>query len=160
MKKILLLASVILTVTLVFAACNKTKTYANRLDGGEWKVTELSVDGVNEAELPSWDVEECDGYKETCKGAWKDDHGHHIHFAWQFRDKGKTFEISNQTTAEEATEGQIGEGFQQAEELCFQCQNFSGVYSVKEHKKKSMSFESNSTIGFSGKKVVIKIEKK
>lgn len=56
MKKIILLASVTLIVALVFTACNKTKMYANRLDGGEWKVTELSVDGVNEAELPHWNI--------------------------------------------------------------------------------------------------------
>lgn len=52
MKKIVLLASTILTVVLVFTACNKTKTYTNRLDGGKWLVTEISVDGIKETELP------------------------------------------------------------------------------------------------------------
>ena len=56
--------------------------------------------------------------------------------------------------------GKLERAFNRQRNYVFQCQNFSGVYSVKEHKKKSMSFESNSTIGFSGKKVVIKIEKK
>ena len=45
------------------------------------------------------------------------------------------------------------------DEVVLQCQNFSGVYDVIEHKKKSMKFESTTTLGFSGKKVVITIEK-
>ena len=71
MKKIILLASTILIVALVFTACNKTKMYENRLDGGEWNVTELSVDGVNETELPHWNIGDCDAYKESCTGEWK-----------------------------------------------------------------------------------------
>lgn len=151
MKKIILLASVTLIVALAFTACNKTKLYANQLDGGEWYVTELSVEGINEAELPHWNIGDCDAYKESCTGEWKNDEGGNGKFAWQFREKGKKFEISNQS---ELT------GDHAQDEVVLQCQNFSGVYDVIEHKKKSMKFESTTTLGFSGKKVVITIEKK
>jgi len=151
MKKIILLVtSTVLTVAILFTACNKTKMYANRLDGGEWHITELSVDGVTEAELPHWQIGECDAYKESCTGDWENHEGGKGKFAWQFREKGNKFEISNQS---ELT------GEHKQDEAILQCQNFSGVYEVKEHKKKSMTFETSSAVGFSGKKVVMKIEK-
>lgn len=150
MKKIILLASTILIVALVFTACNKTKMYENRLDGGEWNVTELSVDGVNETELPHWNIGDCDAYKESCTGEWKNHEGGNGKFVWQFREKGGKFEISNQS---ELT------GDHAQDEVVMQCQNFSGVYDVIEHEKKSMKFESLATLGFTGKKVVITIEK-
>lgn len=55
--------------------------------------------------------------------------------------------------------GLSGDNYFHAEELADQCVNFSGTYEVIEHKRKTMKFESSSTIGFSGKKVVITIEK-
>ncbi|MSP69389.1 MAG: hypothetical protein EXR20_03880 [Bacteroidetes bacterium] len=150
MKKIILLASTIFIVAFVFTACNKTKMYANRLDGGDWKVTELSVDGTNETELPNWTIGDCDAYKGSCTGEWKNNEGGNGKFVWQFREKGKKFEISNQS---ELT------GDHAQDEVVLQCQNFSGVYDVIEHKRKSMKFECSATLGFAGKKVVIKIEK-
>lgn len=158
-KTIILLAGAVLTAALALTACNKTKMYSNRLDGGDWKVTELSVDGKNEAELPKWNIGECDAYKETCTGSWKNDHDHTAKFVWQFREKGKKFEISNQSKVEDVTAGLIGDMFFHAEELADQCVNFSGVYNVLEHKKKMMKFESTSAIGFPGQKVIISIEK-
>lgn len=160
MKKTILFISASIILSIAFIACNKTKMYTNRLDGGDWKVTELSVDGTNEAELPEWTIGECDAYKEACKGDWKNDHGHKANFIWQFREKGKKFEISNQSKVEDVTAGLIGDMFFHAEELADQCVNFSGTYEVVEHKKKMMEFKSTTTIGFPGKTVVIKIEKK
>jgi len=158
MKKIIILMGAI-AAPLIYASCNKTKINTNRLDGGEWKITELSVDGVNEAEFPHWNISECDAYDETCMGEWINHHGNIVKFAWQFRDKGKTFEISNQSTFEEATAGLTGHDYLEAEENLEQCQNFSGVYGVVKRKKTSMEFKTSSSIGFPGKLVVIKIEK-
>ncbi len=151
------------TVTLVFAvvfmtACNKTKTYSKRLmKAGEWKVTELSVNGTNEAELPSWDINDCDIYDEPCLGDWENEEGGHSEFIWQFRDKGKTFEISRQAEEEEGHEHEHDHA---EEEAAAQCYAFSGTYEVEEHKKDKMEFKSTSTLGHSGQTVVIKIEKK
>ena len=46
------------------------------------------------------------------------------------------------------------------EEVEQQTFQFSGDYDVKERKRKSMIFESSKTLGFDGKKVVIKLEKR
>ncbi|MGL4599062.1 MAG: hypothetical protein ACRCYO_16200, partial [Bacteroidia bacterium] len=78
----------------------------------------------------------------------------HADFVWQFRDKGKTFELSNQSTAEDAHGGG-----HEAEENIAQCMEYSGVYVVKEQSKKELSLESKTTIGYAGQKVVLKLEK-
>lgn len=158
-NNILKTATFIAAITVIYS-CNKSKMYINRLDDGDWNITELSVDGTNEAELPHWKINECNAYKEACIGEWKNSKEHTAKFAWQFRDRGKYFEISNQSTLEEATNGLTGNDFFAAKKNLEQCQNFTGVYEVVEHKKKSMEFKSTAAIGFSGKTVLIKIEKK
>lgn len=141
------------------SSCNKTKTTSNRfMDTGEWKVSELSVDGVNEEELPIWEIEECNLYEESCFGEWKNEEGGHAEFIWQFREKADAFEISHQIKEGEHEEGE--EHDHAAEEAAEQTYNFSGVYSVSENSKTAMEFTSTNTIGFPGKKVKIKIEKK
>lgn len=153
MKTLKTIAFITLTVIL-FSACNKTKQYSKRLSGEKWKVTELSVDGVNEAELPTFSFNECDIYSESsCKAEWTNEEGGHSEFIWQFREKGKKFEISNQGSLEDS------HGDHAAEEAILQCQNFSGVYDVKEHKKSTMEFETTSALGFSGKTVKLKMKK-
>ncbi|MFT5822881.1 MAG: hypothetical protein ACI8ZM_004138 [Crocinitomix sp.] len=140
-------------------ACNKTKTTSNRfMDGGEWNVTELSVGGVNEEELPTWEVEECDLYNESCFAEWKNEEGGHAEFVWQFREKANTFEISHQAKEEEH-EGEE-EHAHADEEVAEQAYNFSGVYSVSEKSKTAMEFTTTSAAGFAGSSVKIKIEKK
>lgn len=141
--------AVIFTVS--FTACNKTRQYSKRMAGETWQVTELSVDGTNEAELPVLVFEDCDIYEESCRGEWKNEEGGHGEFVWQFRKKGKVFEISNQS---DHSHGHADE------EAQVQLSNFSGVYDVTGHKKEEMRFESSSTAGFPGHKVVIKMERK
>ena len=157
MKTKIKAATLLLSVILLAGACNKTRLHSNRLiRAGEWKVTELSVDGTNEDELPGWHISDCKIYDESCKGEWESDEGGHAEFIWQFRDKGETFEISRQ-------EGEHGHGHSHDhadEEANAQCYEFSGVYEVVAHKRKSMEFTSTATLGHSGSKVVIKIEKK
>lgn len=149
MKKIVTVTA-IAALLIISYACNKTKTYSNRLDGGNWKVTELSIDGVNQSELPEWIINECDIYGESCTGEWKNDEGGHGEFVWQFREKGKTFEISNQS---DHTHSHADE------EAQAQCSDFSGVYTVEESGKKKMKFTSTTTIGYPGNTAVIVIEK-
>lgn len=145
-------AILVLSVAFLAAACNKSKTYSNRLiKSGEWTVTELSVDGTNESELPNWHIEECDIYAESCHGEWENAEGGHAEFIWQFRDKGKTFEISRQEGSHSHSHAD--------EEAAAQCYAFSGIYDVIKHKKKSMEFATTTAQGHSGKTVVIKIEK-
>lgn len=139
----------------LFGACNKTKINSKRfIKAGEWEVTELSVEGVNEDELPHWEIDDCDIYEESCMGHWENEEGGHAEFVWQFRDKGETFEISYQAEAE-------GHSHDHAtEEAAAQAANFSGVYSVIKREKDEMEFSSATTQGYEGQNVVIKIKKK
>lgn len=127
--------------------CNKTSFYTNRLGDSEWSAQELSVDGVNQVELPSWDLSDCDPYDESCTGDWEI-HGGKSSFVWQFREAANRFEISNQS---------VTTGDHSTDEAVIQCQQFSGVYDVVKREKDAMEFTSTKTLGFTGKKVVIKI---
>ncbi len=145
-----------ITLLIGVVSCNKTKSTSKKfMKAGEWKVTELSVDGTNEDELPTWEVSDCEIYAESCMAEWKNDEGGHAEFVWQFRDKGDTFEISYQ--AEE--EGHEHEHDHAAEEAAAQAYNFSGIYTVVDKSKKNMEFSSSATLGYNGSAVTIKIEK-
>jgi len=150
MRKTISVIAFAMSIAVINTSCNKTKTNSKRLDGGEWNVTELSVDGVNEAELPHLKFSECDAYDETCTGDWTSHEGGKGNFAWQFREKGETFEISNQSELS---------GDHATDEAILQCQNFSGVYEVMERTKKNMEFKTTKALGFVGQSVIIKMEK-
>lgn len=155
MKKVLfiLLGAGLLTM----ASCNKTKQNSRKfMKAGEWKITELSVAGQMEDELPHWEIEDCDIYESSCEGEWKNDEGGHAEFIWQFRENGEVFEISHQ--AEE--HGHEHEHDHAAEEAAEQCYHFSGVYTVTEFGKDAISFSSSNTVGYPGETVILKIEKK
>jgi len=139
------------------AACNKTKSTSKKfMDAGEWTITELSIDGTNEDELPTWEIEDCDLYNESCFGEWKNEEGGRAEFIWQFREKANTFEISHQ-----AEEGEHDlEEDHAATEAAEQAYNFSGVYEVVNKEKEAMEFSSKNTSGFPGQMVSIKIQKK
>ena len=154
--KTLKIISLSMAILIGFAACNKTKVNSKRLmKAGEWNVTELSVDGTNEAELPSWEIEDCDIYAQSCMAEWMNEEGGHAEFVWQFREKGKTFEISYQADEDHAHAHDHA-----AEEAAAQAYAFSGVYEVVESKSKEMQFQTAAALGHDGKAVVIKIEKK
>ena len=154
--KTLKIISLSMAILIGFAACNKTKVNSKRLmKAGEWKVTELSVDGTNEAELPSWEIEDCDIYAQSCMAEWMNEEGGNAEFVWQFREKGKTFEISYQADEDHAHAHDHA-----AEEAAAQAYAFSGIYEVTECKSKKMQFQTTSALGHEGKSVVIKIEKK
>ena len=81
MKTSIKTITLLLAVGLLATACNKTRTNSNRLiKGGEWTVTELSVDGTSEAELPSWEIEDCEIYDESCHAEWANEEGGHAEF--------------------------------------------------------------------------------
>ena len=126
------------------------------MKASESEVTQLSVDGVNEDELPHWEIEDYDNYKEFCHSEWENEQGDHTQFIWQFRDKGETYENSYQ--AEE--EGHSHEHDHEAEEAAALAANFFGVYTVNKRNKEEMEFSSTTTQGFEGQNVIIKIKKK
>ena len=74
----------VFSIAVLVASCNKTKSTSKRLmKAGEWNVTELSVDGVNQEELPHWVIGDCDIYEESCIGSWQNDEGGATDFVWQ-----------------------------------------------------------------------------
>ncbi|MCR9173218.1 MAG: hypothetical protein NXI10_12025 [bacterium] len=157
MKKSLLFLSVAAVAILFVAACNKTNQRTKRLiKGGEWTVTELSVDGVNEAELPKWEISDCDPYEAVCIGKWENEEGGHADFAWQFNNEGTQFIVSHQAEEHEH-EGEHDHASEEAAEQAF---HFSGTYEVLEYSKTKMKFSSTTTEGYAAQTAVIVIEKK
>src|SRR5690554_873969 len=150
MKKLALL---LLATVFIFAACDKNKRASKRLmKAGNWEVVELSVDGKNTTPLPTWGVKDCDIYETLCIASWKLE-GKQSQFYWQFNEKAQLFTISRRVAPEDC------EDFY-TEEVEQQTFKFSGDYEVIERKRKSMVFESTKTLGFDGKKVMIRLEKK
>lgn len=153
MKKYSKLLIAVFAIALLFASCNKTKSTSKRfIKAGEWNLTELSVDGVNQEELPHWIIGDCDIYAESCVGSWKNDEGGATDFVWQVTNNGDSFVISRQGP---------NEGLEHAdEEMATQCFEFSGTYDIIENGKTSMKLMSTTTEGFSGQSAVIMLEKK
>jgi len=155
MKKSFLLFSFVALAAVMLSSCNKTNKATKRLiKAGEWKVTECSIDGTNEEELPTWDISDCDPYEAVCIAKWENDEGGHAEFAWQFNKKGEEFTISHQ-----AEEGEH-EHNHADEEVAEQSYKFSGVYTVTESSKTKMRFTSTTAVGAPGQTAVIVIEKK
>lgn len=152
MKKYSKLILAVLSIALLTASCNKTKSTSKRfMKAGEWTVTELSVDGVSQEELPHWVIGDCDIYNESCIGSWQNDEGGATDFIWQVTDKGDSFIISRQGP---------DEGLEHAdEEMATQCFEFSGTYDIVENEKTMMKFTSTATEAFSGQSAIITIEK-
>lgn len=148
MKRIICV-SLLLIVLFVSSNCNKTKFRSNRIDENKWEVTELSVDGQNITPLPTLKFNDCKIYKENCNGWWYLGEGH-AEIAWQFREKGKLFELSNQADHVHGIEDV------RAAEQCIQ---FSGVYDVVKSKRNSFEIKTNNAFGYKGKTVSIKMKK-
>lgn len=153
MKKIIGITALIILIGL--SSCNKTKTTAKRfMKAGKWEVSELSVDATNEDELPTWEIGDCDIYKESCFGKWENEEGGQTNFVWQFSEKANTFEISHQII------GEVDEEDHPFQDVADQAYKFSGVYNVEKRKKDNMIFTSSQTVGFPNQNVKIEIKKK
>ena len=159
MKKSLVFLSMVAVAILAIAACSKTnKTTKRLIKAGEWKVTELSVDGTSEAELPKWKISDCDPYDAVCIGKWENDEGGHSDFAWQFSNNGETFIISRQ--GEDHDHEHEHEHNHADDEAADQAYDFSGTYTVVESSKTKMKFTTTAALGYPGQSVVMVIEKK
>lgn len=138
-----------LSIILLISGCSKSKRNSKKLDDNKWKAIELSINDVNVSELPTFKFNDCDIYKEACKGWWYLGDGH-AETAWQFRNNGKEFEIINQ-----ADHAHGIEDIKAAD----QCIAFSGVYKVMKSTRNNMEFESSNTYKYPNQKVVLKIER-
>ncbi|RFC54162.1 hypothetical protein [Brumimicrobium aurantiacum] len=146
------LTFLLLTTAFLFTACDKNKRASKHLmKAGNWEVKELSVDGVSQTLIPTWEIKDCDIYETVCEGTWTSDTTQ-SRFYWQFNDKAQTFTISRVVAPEDC------EDFY-TEEVEQQTFKFSGEYDVTKNKRKSKTFESYNTLGFEGQKAVIRVEK-
>lgn len=140
--------AIILSLALVaLVACDKNKKLSKRLSGETWKMSTFTVGEAAKQDLAEINFDDCDIYDESCTATWiLDDQS--ANFIWQFREKGKVFEISNQSSLSADLEPAI-----------LQCMNLSGIYDVTDSEKTSMTISSNATFGYGGQLVEIKLSK-
>ena len=143
----------LLLTTLLFASCNKEKRYSTKLQKGEtWQVADITIDGSSMGVLGSWRItSDTDIYDAVPRCTWSSGE-QNAEFEWQFQSKGKVFQLNYYQLLEEIEGDSL-------HDLDYVAHNLTGAYSVIDHKNKKMSFESVSTIGYSGKKVKITIER-
>jgi len=149
MKNIKIYAITIITFSIFNAACNKTKQHSNWLTGETWKVNEISIDGAAFSILPQLSFDDCNIYDEICFGTLQVENSGTASFAWQVREKGSIFELSDQTQS-------VDESNEKA--VAFSS-SFSGIYKVNNADKKIMELESENCKRYPGKKVILKLSK-
>jgi len=136
-------------LSLFFNSCDKNQNNSNKLMKGEvWQVEYILIDGENQVFKGRWQIiQDVDIYENVPSALWRSE-GQEKVFYWQFRNKGKTFEILPDTICNGSVQ-----------DLCFFSYSISGEYLAKRHSKKKMIFSSSNTKGFPGKLVEISIGK-
>jgi hypothetical protein len=149
MKRIRLYALAIIAFSIISTACNKTKQHSKWLTGETWKVNEVSIDGAGFDILPQLTFDNCNIYDEICFGTLQIENSGAASFAWQVREKGTIFELSDQSqTVDENNEDAVSFS-----------SSFSGVYKVNDADKKNLEIESDNCKRYPGKKVILKLSK-
>jgi hypothetical protein len=145
---------VILSFLLSLFACNKDKFYSKRLMKGEtWTVQSIKINDSLSEISGSWEITQgVNIYDSVPQANWKQN-AYDATFQWQFHEKAKKFYINYQVLCQECEPNSLDtlDNFANA---------LSGEYDVLERSRKTMQFESKSTLGFSGKTVRIELTKK
>ena len=144
MRPIFYISIILLFTTIV--SCNKNKQSSKKLQGTTWKFTSVKIDGVSDSSLATLKFNEGNIYNEVITGIWMNQlmtQSEDVIFAWQFRDRGKTFELSNQSNGDDA----------------LQCSELRGIYATDELTETKMRIISTSTLGYINKKVEIELVK-
>lgn len=135
-------------------ACSKDKFYSKRLMKGEtWMVQSIKINDTLSEISGAWVITQgVNIYDSVPQAVWQENTNDAI-FQWQFHEKAKKFYINYQVLCEECEPNSLDtlDNFANA---------LSGEYDVIDLSRKKMSFSSNLTKGFNGKKVEIVIEKK
>lgn len=144
MKQLIYILTLI-TLLMIFS-CNKNKQSSITLQGTTWKFTSLKIGGLSDSSFATLKFNEGNIYNEVLTGGWSNKGNTQtetVIFAWQFRDKGKTFELSNQSEGDDA----------------IQCSELSGIYAVDELTETTMKINTTSALGYVNKKVEIVLAK-
>ncbi len=131
-------------------SCNKESYFSKKLiKGDSWAILSIKEDNVNLDLIGSWEILHDTALEaEVPRLVWRNEQSEERTFLWQFQDKGKNFQLSYQKDLTVPPT-----------ELDFFYYDISGVYNVKKHKNKAMTFESYNTVGFNGKKIEINISR-
>jgi hypothetical protein len=136
----------LLFILLIALSCNKDKRQSKRLMRGEsWRVSELKVDGQSEDMVEKMVFSTCDIYDEFCTALWISTEEDTASFYWQMNERGTEFKLLRFNDADSCCSNVTA-----ADYYCFQ---LSGTYQVIQAKRNSMEFESTTTVGYSGQKV-------
>jgi hypothetical protein len=140
---------ILLLVSLLFA-CNKTKKINKKfIEAGEWKVR-MEIDGVLDTVSAFWIIDKTQLEQDTAQALWFQANNNEVEFKFQFNNKGEDFYLYYQ---HQNYENSI------VPTSAINCYNYSGKYSVQAHSKTFIQIESYDTKQYSGKQVVIKMNK-
>jgi hypothetical protein len=116
-------------------------------------VSDITVAGTSQKIYGTWNItNDVNIYDSVPTALWQNGSEDAI-FKWQFHEKAKEFIIGYKC--------QCGEiGISSLDNLDYTVNKLSGTYDVEKRSAKQIIFKSNSTIGFSGKEVVITINRK
>jgi hypothetical protein len=147
MKKL----GIILLLFILVASCNKDKSRSKKLMKGDvWLVESINIDGEAQGftgNFATWTIEkDVDIYNQVPSALW-DANGQEIEFNWQFRNKGKIFEIAPNDSTCDGT-------FPELELFGYY---IAGEYKVEKQSRKEMTFTSTETSGYPGELVQVKI---
>ncbi|MEN9303153.1 MAG: hypothetical protein RL264_1582 [Bacteroidota bacterium] len=147
---------------LLLVSCNKDRFYSKRLMKGEtWTVQSIKINDTLSNISGSWKITQgVNIYDSVPQAVWKQRDYNSTNvvyfdavFQWQFHEKAKKFYINYQVLCEECEPNTL-------DTLDYFANALSGEYNVLERSRKTMQFESKSTLGFSGKTVRIELTKK
>lgn len=146
----------IITLSMLFLlfACNKDKFYSKRLMKGDtWTVQSIKINDTLSDISGAWEITQgVNIYDSVPQANWKQN-SYDATFQWQFHEKAKKFYINYQVLCEECEPNTL-------DTLDYFCNALSGQYDVLQRSRKTMQFESTTTHGFNGKKVVIELNRK
>lgn len=118
------------------------------MKGETWEVDQLIIDGEEQFIKGRWRIiQDINIYDNVPSAFWIANDQEKV-FRWQFRDKGKIFEIIPDSIC-------IGS----IEDLDFLAYAISGKYQVDQQSKQKMTFTSSNTASYSGKEVEIYLER-
>jgi len=134
-------------------SCNKEKRYSTRLMRGDWEVKEVSIAGTNQQLYGEWYVTEDVNIYDSVPGVEWVANSCDAQFEWQFQNKGKKFQMNYRQLCSECDGTDL-------DTLDHIVHDLSGTYDVVKHGRNRMIIESTQTLGHSGEKVSIEIQRK
>lgn len=143
----------IISIALLLS-CNKEKRYSSKLQKGEvWRVRTVNVDGLGKPFFGTWKItSDVAIYDAVPKLTWEHDSLDAV-MEWQFQDKGKNIQLNYYQLCEECDATYL-------DTLDYLSYAITGKYKVERHGRNKMRFTSTNTLGYSGKEVMISIERK